>query len=206
NQDRKDTEGGVCQGDVCPEERHTFVLDDSVQSVHILGSSDVTEAEVYLVTPQGEEIKLDRGTIGDTTTNESGGDSLEHSWQSERSIVIDMAASAGSEAWSGPWSVVFVDPTGQSPDGKSRTSIAISGDVFPTWPDADQAQIRSGEMNQIQLGLVNADGDTIDPTKLLGKVALDAALRTPDGQEIPIAQGLDGAAIAAPLDLDLTNV
>ena len=206
NQKKRTTESGVCQGEPCPEERHTFVLDDSVQSVHVLGSSDVDDAEVYLVTPAGKEVKLTRKGIGETTGADTGAVSIDYSWQSERTLVIDLAAEAGTQGWAGPWSVVFVDPTGKSPDGKSRTSIAISGDVFPAWPDVDSTRLRAGEPATVQLGLVNADGDPIDPAKLLGTVAMDVTLETADGRTVQVADGLGKTGIAGPVTLDLTDI
>ena len=206
NQKKKTTESGVCQGKPCPEQRHTFVLDDSVQSVHVLGSSDVDGAEVYLVTPQGKEVKLTRKEIGETTKADTDGVSINYSWQSERTVVIDQAAEPGTKGWSGPWSVVFVDPTGKSPDGKSRTSIAISGDVFPAWPKADEAKLRAGEAAELQLGLVNADGNAIDATKLLGKASMNVTLETADGKSVEVAKGLDKGAIGKPVKLDLTDL
>jgi len=206
NQEKKETQAGVCQGKPCPEQRHTFVLDDSVQSVHILGSSDVEKAEVYLVSTDDTNVQLPRKGVGETASADVGQVKINYSWQSDRTIVIDMAAGgAGTKGWSGPWSVVFVDPSGTSPGGKSRTSIAISGDVFPTWPKAKETSLRSGDSTQVQLGLVNADGDAIEVTKLLGKVAMDVSFEGPDGQTVEVAKGLDKNGIAQPVTLDLTK-
>ncbi|MGD7704635.1 VWA domain-containing protein [Microlunatus sp. Y2014] len=207
SQQRKTQQSGVCQGKPCPEQRHTFVLDDSVQSVHVLGSSDVEGSEVYLVTPADKEVKLEKKAVGETSTIDDQQVKINYSWQSDKTVVIDLAATTEkAQGWSGPWSVVFVDPTGESPDGKSRTSISISGDVYPTWPEAENSVLRAGDTTEVQLGLVNATGGTIDPAGLLGTVALDATLETPDGQEVQLGTGLDKNAIAAPLTLDLTDV
>src|SRR5690606_15835452 len=83
NQEKKETQAGVCQGKPCPEQRHTFVLDDSVQSVHILGSSDVEKAEVYLVSTDDKNVQLPRKGVGETASADVGQVKINYSWQSD---------------------------------------------------------------------------------------------------------------------------
>lgn len=198
-----DQNAGVCQGEPCTTERHTFVLDDSIRTVHVLANSNVEGAEVYLIDPTDKPAQLQRRPIGEPAELTLGGGQIDYTWQSERTVTIDMTR-AGT-GWAGPWSVVFVDPTGNSPQGISRTSISISGDVVPTWPQAADTVLRSGETAQITLGLADATGAAIDPTKLLGTVVLDATLTTADGTSIPVGQKLDKTTLAEPLELDLSD-
>ncbi|MFX4272126.1 vWA domain-containing protein [Propionibacteriaceae bacterium Y1685] len=203
---RKTTESGVCQGQPCPESRHTFVLDDSIQSVHVLGNAQADQLEAYLVTPGEKEVKLEKKQVGQSSETTSGGTTINWTWQSERTVVADLTGGAGAEGWSGPWSVVFVDPTASSPDAKSRTAISISGDVYPAWPAAKETTLRSGDVHDLQLGLVNADGETVDPAKLLGQAGMNVSFEGADGQTTEIAKGLGREQITQPQKLDLTNV
>ncbi len=200
-----ETEAGVCQGRVC-EQRHNIVLDNSLSSVHILGSANVDGLTVVLVRPDGKTITLKRLDPGRSAEAESGGVAINYTWQSDRTVSIDLKRS-GSADWTGQWAVVFVDPKANSPKARSRTNIHVSGDVFPAWPDAAKLTLRAGDqVKGVKFGLADADGKAIDPRSLLGRAKFGAALTVPGGQELVLADGVGKGDIAAARTLDLTDV
>lgn len=193
---------GVCQGQLCSEDRHTFVLDGSILSVHVLGSSDVDGATVYLVPPSGEPVALPHGSIGGATPLAIGTTALKVTWQSARTVTVDMAA---GDVWTGQWSLAFVDPGKASPDGVSRSQIHITGDLFPTW-EPPEGPLHVGEsVDGTRLGLADASGTSVAANSLLGDVRLDVSLVGADGTVYPLATGLTKAQIGQPFALDLTK-
>lgn len=193
---------GVCQGQLCSEDGHTFVLDRSILSVHVLGSSDVDGVKVYLVPPKGDALELPHGAIGATTALTVGTTALDVTWQSARTVAVNMSA---GDVWTGPWSLVFVDPAKASPTGVSRSQIHITGDLFPSW-QAPNGQLHVGEsIAGTRLGLVDASGKAVDPRSLLGDVKLDVSLIASDGTVTPVATGLTKDQIGQPFALDLSK-
>lgn len=200
-----ETEAGVCQGEVC-RQRHAFVLDNSLNSVHILGSANVDGLTVVLVRPDGKLITLKRGDPGRSIEAESAGIKINYGWQSNRTVSIDLARPAKAD-WTGQWAVVFVDPKAKSPKARSRTNIQVSGDIFPAWPAAKKTVLRAGEsIKNVKFGLADADGKAIDPGSLLGTANFGAVLTVPGGKQIVLADQAVAGEIAAPRTVDLTKV
>ncbi|WP_458318517.1 VWA domain-containing protein [Mycolicibacterium brisbanense] len=198
------TQGPVCQLQVCPEARHNFVLDKSIKSVNILGSGDVTGVVPYLVSPSGQTVELPKK---DGKVNvEVGGTPVSYEWQSEtaQSIAIN---NAGSGEWAGQWAIVYVDTTGEHADAVSKVNIHISTDIFPALLNADKVQWRSGAtVDNLTFGLVDAKGKPVPTDSLAGTAEMTVQL-VPDGKE-PISL-LDAAAkedIGKPVKADLSKI
>lgn len=194
-------ETGICQGKVCTEFRHNFVLDDSISTVHILGSAPAG-LDVYLVPPKGDPMRFEPKTVGKQAKITTAADgSIE--WLSDKTMSIDLKR---SKSWAGQWAVVFVDPKSKTPKAKSRTSIHIAGDIFPALINKDKITLRSGDQTKdLRLGLVDGDQLTVDPDKLLGKVALDASVRS-GGKTIDLGQNLPASRMAKPFAVDLRKI
>ncbi|MGJ3509671.1 vWA domain-containing protein [Enemella sp. A6] len=188
----------VCQGGVCPDGAHAFVLDDSITRIRILGQATIDQAQVFLVAPSGAEVELKQSQA--PVKAELDGATLSYQWPSQRSFALT-ADRGSSKAWAGQWQVVFVDPKSDSPTGVSRTSLHLYGDLFPAWPKAEETEIRAGEPTEIILGLQRSDGTAVDPTTLLGKVSMDVSLVS-DGLVKDLATGLTKDQITKPLKLD----
>ena len=198
--------GGVCQGVVCTEEAHTFVLDASITAVHILGSSDVPGVRAVLVSPLGEPVELTRGTTGAAVQQALGSAQIAWTWESESTVAVDLTSVAPDASWSGPWSLVFVDDTASSPAATSRSNIRISGDIAPTWTSPDDQPLHVGEVVPgFRLGLANTAGVVIDPSTLLGTVAASVAVLASDGTATPVSTDLTAADLANDIALDLTD-
>ncbi|SDS76211.1 VWA domain-containing protein [Microlunatus soli] len=192
---------GICQGKVCTEFRHNFVLDDSISTVHILGSAPAG-LDVYLVPPKGDPQRFRPSTVGkERKITKAATGSIE--WLSDKTMSIDLKR---SKSWAGQWAVVFVDPKSKTPDAKSRTSIHISGDIYPALINKDKTTFRSGEtIKNVRLGLVDGEQQPIDPGKLLGAVSMDASLRSGD-KTVDLGQNLSADRLSKPFTVDLRKL
>lgn len=202
-------EGGFCKGDqaqLCEEGAHSFVLDASISSVAVLGSGDIEEPRIVLVSPTDRQVELKQATIGEPQTLDVDGVRLSYTWMSKKTFSATLDSAGRDESWTGRWQLIFFDPKGTNPQARSRTSIHISGNVFPTWPGADKAEIRAGETAEVTFGLEDANKQVIDPTKLLGTASLDATLIDADGKETPIAKGLPRDQITTAQKLDASKL
>ncbi|MEI2775767.1 MAG: VWA domain-containing protein [Tetrasphaera sp.] len=189
---------GVCQGQICPAHSHRFVLDDSITRVHITASATVPGLKLFVVPPTGKAVELPREQ---ETKTRVGAATVTSDGLSQRTTSLDFA-SAGT--WTGVWSVVFVDPDKASGNAKSITNLELSADVEPaiTLPD----KIYAGEKSApVKIGLQHHDGSVINPADLLGTFAMSLDFTDSAGKRLPVAAGLDAAALREPLTLDLTN-
>lgn len=192
----------LCPGALPCDERHTFVLDSSIEAVHVLGQVDVADAEASVVLPSGEVLPLADRAGGSV---DRGGVTITWTWPSRRSIVIDIVDRAESAGWTGVWSVVFLDPRATAPGGTSRTSIRIFSDLLPAWTDRPPV-LRGGQRVPVTLGLVDGDAAAVDPASILGDLAVSAVFTDPVGRETALTPGVDKTRLADPLTLDLTGV
>ncbi|MDO5683710.1 MAG: vWA domain-containing protein, partial [Propionibacteriaceae bacterium] len=203
-------EGRYCQGQeqaqLCAEGAHSFVLDASISSVSVLGSGDVADPRIVLVGPGDQQLELRQSPLGEPQQAQIDGVGVTWTWMSQKTFSATLDSAGRNDIWTGRWRLIFFDPTGSSPQARSRTSIHISGNVFPVWPDAASAEVRAGDSTQVTFGLENADRQPIDPGQLLGKVELDATLIDADGNETPIARGLGRDQITTPQRLDATKL
>jgi hypothetical protein len=126
------SEAGICQNQVCTEERHDFVLDSSVDEVHILGRADVPGIDAVLVAPRPGPGGVGPRGHGEPT-GRSASVAVTHTWETDRTVSIDLTAPStpGGSAWAGEWAVVFVDRSGGTPDDRSHTNIHIAGNLRP---------------------------------------------------------------------------
>ncbi|OYN92349.1 vWA domain-containing protein [Parenemella sanctibonifatiensis] len=191
--------GDVCEGTVCPEGAHSFVLDASVSGVSILAQADIP-ADVYLVSPSGLETKLDKGQLGEPNDLDIDGVAVNYTWHTDKTVAIN-ADQNGADSWTGQWQVVFVAPDAPA-DAESRTSLHVYADIFPRWPDDNRPVIRAEENAELEFTLTNSAGTEIDPTELLGQATLDVSIYGPDGVEQELATGLDKNEMSQPVLLE----
>lgn len=193
------SEAGICQGQVCSEHRHTFVLDDSITSVDLLAASGIDGVEIYLQPPGGEPVQIPREAVsqpiaGAETTSE---------WVADRTVAVEMGRA--TDGWTGQWGLIFVDPAGTSPDQLSRAQIRVASDLRPTWTPPTEDIVHVGEvLAGTTVGLVRGDGVPVDPATLLGPTSVSVRLVAPDGSETVVLENAGPEQLAQPLDLDLT--
>jgi len=196
------TEAGICQVDTCVEETHKFVLDGSTPLVHILASSEVPGLNVSLIAPSGEIIALEPKTIDTVSTFEGEAASASYSWQSPRTLSIDLSR-VGAENWSGLWQLAFVDPAGTSGDKRSFSNVRISSDFRPAILAPEYEQWHRDDVFDLELGIVDSTGDVVDPATIEGEMVFTATLVDASGDETVLARGLDASELGEPVEVDL---
>ncbi|CAN5278759.1 hypothetical protein BH09ACT11_BH09ACT11_06540 [soil metagenome] len=192
-------ETNFCQGQVCSEFAHEFVLDPSITSVRVLGGSDLEKFFAVVISPSGKEVRIDPIS---NISGEGAGFEVGGSWLSNSvfSIVLDRTADQG---WTGAWKVVFVDPD-STDAGTARTNIRLYGDLLPAWTNNDDLNLVAGATAPMQFGLQREDGTSVDPDSIEGSIEIDAQLEYADGTTIPIASALSAADLGDPVALDLS--
>lgn len=193
----------LCQGQVCPEGTHQFVLDASISGVHILAGTDVSGYRVELLPPTpGRPLVLNPGSPSMKKSFPSF--KARSEWTSDKQVQIDLQQTA-VPGWVGQWRLAFIDPQRRG-HGTAKSNIHLYGDVKPGWLDADTAKLTVGESPNIQLGLVRgADDEPLDLAELRSSVAMDASLEYADGTNLPLASGLTKAELAKPINVALTG-
>jgi hypothetical protein len=193
------TETKFCQGRVCPDYYHQFVLDPSITSVRILGGSELTRYFAVLISPSGKQVRLDPGK---PIKADFPAFSVAGVWRTDSvfSLTLDRKADGG---WTGVWRMVFVDPA-STDRGTAQSNIRLYGDLEPTWRSA-KTELVVGEKPTLQFGLQRHDGSAVDPSLIAGRLSLGADLEYPDGTTLPIAAELDAADLTRPVELDLSK-
>lgn len=194
------TESKFCQGTICSEHDHRFVLDPSISSVRILGGSELKDYFVVLISPSGKQLRIvpTRRFKGDY-----GAFSVRGTWRTDSVFSISIQRES-DKGWTGVWRMVFVDPN-STDQGTARSNIRLFGDLEPAWTNSDLPLV-IGEKPRLQLGLQRQDGTPVDPASIAGSVALNAELESSDGTRVPFAKNLQADDLASPVELDLTSV
>ncbi|MGL5405798.1 MAG: vWA domain-containing protein [Propionibacteriaceae bacterium] len=191
----------ICQGTVCPEGAHRFVLDASISQAEVLATAAANGTKVFLITPDGRQHELP--AAGENIPIPDGIPG-HISWQTERtlSIVMDREKSLN---WAGPWQVVFVDPNKNSAGQQSQSSILIKGDLKPVIAEISLPDVQTKKKVPVTLGLADSTGKHVDASKLAGTVQMDADLISSTGETISLAKGIAKEQLATPLVMDLTD-
>lgn len=193
----------VCRQTVCPQARHNFVLDPSVKSVHILGSGGMPGIVPYLISPSGRQLRLPKRD-GNVDTGIDGMP-VSYKWRSGSAQTVSLHG-ADSPKWPGQWAIVYVDTTGEHPDAVSRVSIHITTDIYPALV-SDPGSWHAGQTRQgVRFGLVDAQGNPVDPNGLAGRAVMSAVLDPRDAAPLQLLTSVPKDAIAKPVDVDLTGV
>ncbi len=199
-------EAGVCAFVMCEDAQHRFVLDDSINSVTVLGFADAEGLVPTLVSPRGEEVALPRKGVGAPTTVRVGDVQVEYEWLSPRSVSFTMRHD-NAAGWQGMWALAFVDPAGKVPTARSKSNIHISGNLFPASMGQETMAIHSGEKTSaVRLGIVDADRREVDPSKLLGSAQLSVSLTDSAHITHELATKIPKDRLSEPLELDLNEV
>lgn len=191
----------VCQGAVCPEGSHSIVLDDSISKVSILASAPRPGMSAHLVRPDAGHQELRAATLGTRDALQLKGTAGTVQWLSPRSFEI-LLDREGTEGWVGQWQLIFVDPSSSSKGQKSRSQIAIIGDLRPT-PLGDW-RVRSGEAAELSLGLITAVDKAVDPDTILGTV--ETIVRYKDRPAEVLATWSTATDFATPIALDASEL
>ena len=192
-------ENKLCQPgqEPCAEGTRVFVLDGSIGRVQGLAQLPVEGAQVQLQTRDGKLVDL-------TTDKQSAdvpGAKLTWKWLSPQTLTIDLRREGKQEQWVGPWGLVFVAPA--KTEELAKSSLRLFGDVQASWLNRDEVQVRTGAKPvELQLGLTDRTGETIDPATLSAESTASVTLTTSDGKSHELATGIPAKDIGKPVKLD----
>lgn len=192
---------GACARVICDEAKHRFVLDRSVRAVSVLAAADRPGLVPHLVAPNGTAAALDKGPA----TIDLDGVTVDYRPQGDKSVSFRMSGSSAPQ-WQGAWALVFVDPAGDA-SAKTRSSIHISGDLYPAWPDAKAATVHSGDGDvPATFAMVDSRQQRVDAASLLGRAGLSAAFVDASGVQHPLIDAIPKERIDQPQSLNFTGV
>lgn len=195
---------GICQVSRCSDQAHRFVLDASTPAVRVLATADGTGLQASVMSPSGRVVNLPNTSIGSEAVADSDGNSIKYTWLSEKTVSLSMSSGGKPKGWSGLWELAFTDETGQSSGKTSKSSIHITGDLQPKWLNSDGGPHHIDEkIENIRLGIVDSSGKSIEPSSLLGSIALRVTLTSAQGKSTVIADSLGKDNLAEPLTVDL---
>lgn len=190
----------MCQGTVCPQGAHQFVLDPSISSVRILGGTDLANFYAVLQSPDGTRTRVvpGRSILASTSAYDVRG-----SWASGSVFTLALTRKR-DQGWTGAWQLAFVDPASTG-KGTARSNIRLYGDLQPAWLNHSTAPLTSGDSASLQLGLARTNKTHVAPGDLKGAVTVDAELAYADGTVVPIASNLHAQQLSSPVLLSLAG-
>jgi hypothetical protein len=158
----------ICPRVACSSDRHTFALDSSIRRIHLLGTANVDGVVVEMAVPKHSAIPLHYSP--EPKVVKAGSTSLTVTWFSESVISID-ADYGKADNWDGNWSMVFIDPTGNNPNGVSKTQLTISGDLEGEVTPV--GAVTASATSRFQLHTVRTDGTPVQLASPLPTVTAD---------------------------------
>lgn len=191
---------GVCVNDECPEGTRVFVLDGSIGKVQGLAAVPIDDARILVRSRSGETLELAR----DKNSATISGANVTWDWLSDRTLSLKLEREGTSDDWVGPWGLVFVAPT--ATDELARSTLRLYGDVQPVWLNRDVEARVGGESPELRFGLVNSEGNEIDPATLSDEAFMDVAVIGADGKAREVAKRLPREKMGEPLTLDLADL
>lgn len=196
----RDQELRVCVDAPCPEGTHAIVLDPSIGAIDVLAGVTAGKARLVVIAPDGRQIDTVGNDYGVTNPLGIPGVNATITWRTEKTASIRLQRD-GTEGWAGPWRFVFLDDPTDPAEKFSRTSIQVTGDLKPVWPQA-VAQARQDEELAVSVAVADANGTVVDAGALLGEVAVRAQLIGPDGTVSDlITGGKESLGVPVPISL-----
>lgn len=182
-----ETTAPVCQGKVCAEGAHSFVLDGLVSRVDVLATAPVDNVQVFLTAPGGKPVQLPHTEA--STPIPVAGAVGRFRWYSDKTVSIRLTAE-NAKKWTGQWQLAFVDPASQSGKDLSRARVEVTGDIRPLLLDSESLQqVRQGVPASLRVGVERESGERINRKQILGSLQVTADLLTADGAERRLWEG-----------------
>ncbi|MEO3939264.1 VWA domain-containing protein [Dermatophilaceae bacterium Soc4.6] len=191
----------LCPASPCAGERQ-FVLDASINSVHLFGGTLVEGAGLRLRAPDGKSVDLPRGVAGTTpVTVGTARGTVE--WLGPKTVSVDLVptSTARTGGWSGQWGLQYLRDA--KPVEARLTTLQISSDISPRWDQKSTFSPRAGQKSSpVTFGLTTPKSP-IKATDLLGSVRFNASVIDSAGTSIPVVSGVgkDGVDVRRTLDL-----
>ena len=181
----------------CAEGTRTFVLDGSIGRVQAVTQLPVDGGRVLLQTRDGALTPMPK----DADNAKVPGATLRWKWLSDRTLTLMLERDGQSKEWIGPWGLVFVAST--DTDELAKSSLQLFGDVQPVWTNKKDVTVRTGAKPvDVQLGLINSKGETIDPSTLSDESRFNVSLTGSDGKPHQLVSDKPVTAITEPISLD----
>ena len=190
----------ICQGTACNAGQYSFVLDGTLDSVHVMASSDAPGLDAYLYAPGATKPLVIKGNQSGT----QGSAGVNAQWLTSRTFQADLDASKVS-AWDGQWRLAFVDPSSASQNQQIHVNVHLSSPLTLSWTDLDKAELRQGESAEnVKLSLLDhAGGKAVEASRVKGAVTMSVVLKDSAGTEHELWTGKDIAALKNPVTIEL---
>ena len=190
----------ICQGSVCQEGETSFVLDGSLEEVHILASSDVDGLTAYLYAPGATEPVVLPASRSGAQTDQG----VHSEWITARTLQIDLVAGDLS-AWDGHWRLAFADTSSSSADHEVHINLHLSSPLTLSWQNLADAELRQGQtVDDARIVLLDhAGGHDVDPARITGSIAYSVTLTDSQGAQHTLLDSTDPARLAGPVSLTL---
>lgn len=192
----------ICQGTVCESGEVSFVLDQSLETVHVMSTSNVPNLTVYVYPPdEASPIKL---MPGGKTGQDTG---VSYEWLTERTLQFDLD-SKSVKTWDGIWRMVFVDEKSQSAGQHVQVNLSLSSPLVLSWTNIARASFVADEpLMGAELSILDkAGGSPIDVTKLKGTVAMTVILKDSAGNTSTLFESEDTGVLGKSLTFDIDEL
>lgn len=181
----------ICQDAACNEGQYSFVLDGTLDAVHVMASSDVSGLDAYLYPPGAANPLVIKGD----QSGAQGSAGVSAQWLTSRTFQADLDASKVS-TWDGQWRLAFVDPSSASQNQQIHVNVHLSSPLTLSWTDLDKTELRQGErVESATLSLLDhAGGRAVEASRVKGAVTMSVVLKDSAGNEHELWTGKDVAA------------
>lgn len=190
----------ICQDAACNEGQYSFVLDGTLDAVHVMASSDVSGLDAYLYPPGAANPLVIKGD----QSGAQGSAGVSAQWLTSRTFQADLDASKVS-TWDGQWRLAFVDPSSASQNQQIHVNVHLSSPLTLSWTDLDKTELRQGErVESATLSLLDhAGGRAVEASRVKGAVTMSVVLKDSAGNEHELWTGKDVAALKNPVTIEL---
>lgn len=175
----------VCQGKICNDAPLNFVLDDTLNHVRVLVTSDIAGVDAHLFGP-GNQQPLD--ILAGKSGAESG--TLPFKWLTEKTLEFTLDREKIKE-WAGEWRLVLVDKKSSDKSAKFTANLHLTSFVQMDVSAIAKAKINKGETYK-DLKVFAFDTktkETIALEKLKGNVSVKVTLTDAKKVEHVLVEG-----------------
>ena len=189
----------ICQGSACSAGEFSFVLDGTLDAVHVMASSDAPGLDAYLYAPGATQPLVVKAG-----QSSPAGTGVDATWLTPGTFQADLD-STKVPTWDGQWRLAFVDPSSASQNQQIHVNVHLSSPLTLSWTDLDKAELRQGEsVGDVNLALLDhVGGQAVPASRVKGSVTMSVSLKDSAGNEHELWSGTDVAALGAPVTVAL---
>ena len=189
----------ICQGSACSAGEFSFVLDGTLDAVHVMASSDAPGLDAYLYAPGATQPLVVKAG-----QSSPAGTGVDATWLTPGTFQADLD-STKVPTWDGQWRLAFVDPSSASQNQQIHVNVHLSSPLTLSWTDLDKAELRQGEsVGDVNLALLDhVGGQAVPASRVKGSVTMSVSLKDSAGNEHELWSGTDVTALGAPVTVAL---